>query len=123
MASKRIHPLETWVGNKLQERGVSKYHAARHRKTIIGDPKFQAIDAKHGPKIYKAVRAFTERYNNGMQGMRMNKREYRVHLLRWSPREVQKFDRLNRKLGETNARLWNERERFIDRYVTANFED
>lgn len=123
MAARRITPLELWVGEELQKRGVSKYHAARHRRVVIADPAWNAIGSKHSQKIYLAHRAFLDRYNYGMQGMRMSVTEYRDHLLKWNAKEVKRFDRMRAKYRAAHERMDQERMRFLDRYVARHFED
>lgn len=120
MATRRVTDLEKWVGDELQRLGFSKYHAARHRKLIVGDPKWQEIGARHSKKIYEAVRAFNDRYNYGIQSMRMTADEYREHLLKWNSKEVRRFDRLRAAFHKARERMQRDRERYLERYAARN---
>jgi hypothetical protein len=117
MARPRVTPMEKWVGEELQRLGFSKYHAARHRKVVLADPKWNAIGEKHSKKIYLAHRAFMDRYNYGMQSMRMSVNEYRQHLLKWNAKEVKRFDRMRAKYVNAHQKMDEERMRFLERYA------
>ena len=120
MVRRQIRSVEKWVGEELVKAGMSKYNAARQRKSVIEDPRWKALSEKYTTKLYEAGREFNERYGYGMAGLRMNTKEYRKHLLKWNKKEVARFDRTSAKYTKLAEQFNKERLRLITQYAKAH---